>query len=88
MNGDLRRKRTAAMYELVQVADGSYYIPSPAKIGLVQLRGNDVCVIDSGNSKETGRKVHQILDANKWHLTAIYNTHSSADRIDRNAYFR
>ena len=69
MNGDLRRKRTAAMYELVQVADGSYYIPSPAKIGLVQLRGNDVCVIDSGNGRETGRKARRILDTNRWRLS-------------------
>ena len=62
------------MYELTQVAGNSYYIQSPAKIGLVRLNDTDVCLIDSGNDKEAGRKVRQILDANGWHLTAIYNT--------------
>ena len=76
------------MYELVQITDNSYYIQSPAKIGLVRLQGNDVCLIDSGNDKDAGRKVRQILDANGWHLTAIYNTHSNADHIGGNAYLQ
>lgn len=62
------------MYELTQVAGNSYYIQSPAKIGLVRLNDTDVCLIDSGNDKEAGRKVRQILDANGWHLTTIYTT--------------
>ena len=62
------------MYELKQVSDSCYYIQSPAKIGLVKLNDTDVCLIDSGNDKDAGRKVRQILDANRWHLTAIYNT--------------
>ena len=37
------------MYELVQVSENSYYIESPAKIGLVRLGGDEVCLIDSGN---------------------------------------
>lgn len=66
------------MYELNQVSGNSYYIQSPAKIGLVRLNDTDVCLIDSGNDKEAGRKVRQLLDQNGWHLTAIYNTHSNA----------
>ena len=69
------------MYELIQVSERSYYIQSPAKIGLVRLDGQDVCLIDSGNDKDAGRKVRQLLDANGWRLTAIYNTHSNADHI-------
>ena len=76
------------MYELIHVKGQSYYIESPAKIGLVKLNDNDVCLIDSGNDKEAGRKVRQILDANKWHLTAIYNTHSNADHIGGNKYLQ
>ena len=76
------------MYELTQVAGNSYYIQSPAKIGLVRLNDTDVCLIDSGNDKEAGRKVRQILDANDWHLTAIYNTHSNADHIGGNQYLQ
>jgi len=76
------------MYELIQVSDSSYYIQSPAKIGLVQLNDTEVCLIDSGNDKDAGRKVRQILDSNGWHLTAIYNTHSNADHIGGNKYLQ
>lgn len=74
------------MYELCQVSERSYYIQSPAKIGLVKLNGQDVCLIDSGNDKDARRRVRQLLDANGWHLTAIYNTHSNADHIGGNRY--
>ncbi len=76
------------MYELIQVSERDYYIQSPAKIGLARLNDSDVCLIDSGNDKDAGRKVRQILDANKWHLTAIYNTHSNADHIGGNQYLQ
>ena len=65
------------MYELNQVSGNSYYIQSPAKIGLVRLNAPTSALIDSGTTKEAGRKVRQILDANGWRLTAIYNTHST-----------
>lgn len=76
------------MYELIHLTGNSYYIQSPAKIGLVKLSNNDVCLIDSGNDKDAGRKVRQILDANTWHLNAIYNTHSNADHIGGNQYLQ
>ena len=76
------------MYELHQVTESSYYIQSPAKIGIIKLGGGDVCLIDSGSDKESGRKVRQILDANGWHLTAIFNTHSNADHIGGNKYLQ
>lgn len=76
------------MYELIQVSEQSYYIQSPAKIGLVKLNEQDVCLIDSGNDKDAGRKVRQLLDANGWQLTAIYNTHSNADHIGGNKYLQ
>ena len=76
------------MYELIQVFEQSYYIQSPAKIGLVKLNEQDVCLIDSGNDKDAGRKVRQLLDANGWRLTAIYNTHSNADHIGGNKYLQ
>lgn len=76
------------MYELIQVSEQSYYIQSPAKIGLVKLNEQDVCLIDSGNNKEAGKKVKRILDENGWRLTAIYNTHSNADHIGGNKYLQ
>lgn len=76
------------MYELVQVSQNCYYIQSPAKIGLVRLNDTDVCLIDSGNDKDAGKKVLKLLNANSWHLTAIYNTHSNADHIGGNKYLQ
>ena len=76
------------MYELIQVSDYCYYIQSPAKIGLVKINDQEVCLIDSGNDKDAGRKVRQILDTNRWKLTAIYNTHSNADHIGGNKYLQ
>ena len=76
------------MYELIQVSEHNYYIQSPAKIGLIKLSDNEVCLIDSGNDKDAGRKVRQLLDANGWKLTAIYNTHSNADHIGGNKYLQ
>ena len=76
------------MFELIQVAERTYYIQSPAKIGLVKLNDREVCLIDSGNDKDAGRKVRQVLDANGWKLTAIYNTHANADHIGGNQYLQ
>ncbi len=76
------------MYELIQITPQCYYIQSPAKIGLVELGGGAVCLIDSGNDKDAGRKVRQLLDARGWKLSAIYNTHSNADHIGGNRYLQ
>ena len=76
------------MYELIQISEKSYYIESPVKIGLVRLSDTGVCLIDSGNDKEAGRKIKKLLDANGWRLTAIYNTHSNADHIGGNRYLQ
>ena len=69
------------MYELIQVSNNSYYVNCPAKIGIYLNEDNSVYLIDSGNDKEAGRKVRQILDKNGWRLKAILVTHSNADHI-------
>ncbi|MBQ4556223.1 MAG: MBL fold metallo-hydrolase [Clostridia bacterium] len=72
------------MYELKQVSETCYYIESPAKIGLVRISDTDVCLIDSGNDKDAGKKALQHITANGWTLRAVYNTHSHADHIGGN----
>ena len=76
------------MYELIQISEHDYYIQSPAKIGLVKLNDTEVCLIDSGNDKDAGRKVRKILDEHEWTLKAVYNTHSNADHIGGNKYLQ
>ncbi len=72
------------MYELIQMTDHDYYIDCPARIGLVRLDETDVVLIDSGSDKDAGKKVLRILEANRWRLRAIFNTHSHADHIGGN----
>ncbi len=76
------------MYELVQLNESDFYIESPAKIGLVKVNDNEVCLIDSGNDKDAGRRVRQLLDRNGWRLTAVFNTHANADHIGGNRYLQ
>ena len=76
------------MYELIKVSEDCYYIQSPAKIGLVRISDDTVCLIDSGNDKDAGKKVRKILDSQGWKLSAIYNTHSHADHIGGNRYLQ
>lgn len=76
------------MYELIQLTERTYYIKSPTNIGLFRLDEKNVCLIDSGNDKDAGRRIRQVLDANGWQLTAIYNTHANADRIGGNRYLQ
>lgn len=76
------------MYELFQAWGSSYYIQSPAKIGLVKRNDREVCLIDSGNDKDAGRRIRKLLDEKGWKLTAIYNTHANADHNGGNHYLQ
>lgn len=72
------------MYELIQVGENSYYINCPSKIGIYKINDKEVCLIDSGNDKDAGKKVLRILESNDWTLKMILNTHSHADHIGGN----
>lgn len=76
------------MYELVQLSDRCYYINCPAKIGVYRPDGDNVYLIDSGNDKDAGRRVRQLLEKNGWRLRGILNTHSNADHIGGNRYLQ
>jgi glyoxylase-like metal-dependent hydrolase (beta-lactamase superfamily II) len=76
------------MYEMVQAASRSFYIQSPAKIGVVPGEGGEACLIDSGSDRDAGKRVKKILDASGWKLACIFNTHSHADHIGGNRFLQ
>lgn len=76
------------MYELIQVGERTYYIDCPSKIGIYKMDEERVCLIDSGNDKDAGKKVWKILEANGWKLDRILNTHSHADHIGGNHFLQ
>ena len=84
----MRCREECRMFELVQVNEKTYYIESPAKIGVYVADGTDVYLIDSGNDKDAGRKIRKLLDEKGWTLKGILNTHSNADHIGGNDYLQ
>lgn len=72
------------MYELIQVAERTYYINCPAKMGIYLDQDKGAYLIDTGNDKEAGKKAWKILEENGWKLKVIINTHSNADHIGGN----
>ena len=76
------------MYEMIQVSETCFYIQSPAKIGVILTGENQVCLIDSGNDKDAGKKVKKMLNAKGWSLQSIYNKHYHADHIGGNQYLQ
>ena len=75
------------MYELIQAGEKTYYIDCPAKIGIYRVSGDEVCLIDSGNDKNAGKKALRILEEQGWKLKMILNTHFHADHIGGNESF-
>lgn len=76
------------MFELHQVGENTFYLQSPAKIGIYRLSPWDVVLIDSGNDKDAGRRIRKVLDEQGWTLRAVLNTHSNSDHIGGNAYLQ
>lgn len=76
------------MYELIQVGEKTHYIKCPAKIGIYKINERDIYLIDSGNDKESGRKILKILTTNNWNLIGIINTHSNADHVGGNHFLQ
>ena len=87
-SGPTMRSQAIPVYELINVAGRTSFIQSPTNVGLYRIDEKNVCIIDSGNDKDAGRKVRNILAENGWNLTAIYNTHAHADHIGGNKYLQ
>lgn len=73
------------MYELIPLGEKTYFIDCPTRIGIYKINGTDVCLIDSGNNPDAGKKVLGICRDNGWNITHIINTHAHADHNGGNA---
>jgi glyoxylase-like metal-dependent hydrolase (beta-lactamase superfamily II) len=71
----------------VQIRGGSWIIPGPTNIGIVE-QDDGVYLVDSGNDKEAGRNILKSLAGKGWKLKAIINTHSNADHIGGNKFIQ
>lgn len=76
------------MDNLIKLGDKTYCLKSPVNIGFYLVNDKDVCLIDSGNSKDYGVMISKILEAKGWNLKYIINTHSHADHIGGNRYLQ
>ncbi|MDR2861707.1 MAG: MBL fold metallo-hydrolase [Syntrophobacterales bacterium] len=74
------------MYELIPVGENTFYINGPVKMGIYRLPDDKVILIDSGNGKETGKKVLKIISGQGWTLETVINTHSHADHSGGNRF--
>ena len=70
-----------------QLSASTWVIEGPTNIGVIESNAN-VILIDSGNDKESGRKINRILREKNWRLRTVINTHSNADHIGGNDYLQ
>ena len=70
--------------ELIQVGERTYYIPNATNIGVYLINDREVYLIDTGNDKDTGKKILKLIEEKNWEIKGIINTHSHADHIGGN----
>ncbi|GAA0237926.1 MBL fold metallo-hydrolase [Metaclostridioides mangenotii] len=76
-----------ASLTLEHIKGNTYYIPLPTIVG-VYVDNGDAILVDSGNNKDTSRKILRLLEENNLKVKLIINTHSNADHIGGNSYFK
>lgn len=76
-----------AALKLNQLGEHTWYIDGPAVVGVIEHEGS-VALIDSGNDRDAGRKISNLLKQRGWRLEVIYNTHSNADHIGGNRFLQ
>lgn len=70
--------------ELIKVGEKTYYIKNATNIGVYKIDANNVYLIDTGNDKDAGKKILNIINEQGWTVKGIINTHSNADHIGGN----
>ena len=74
--------------KLTKLGEKTYCIQNPTNIGIYKLDDNKICLIDTGNDKESGRKILKIINEQNWQVECIINTHSNADHVGGNKFIQ
>ena len=74
--------------QIRKLGDKTYCIENPVNVGIYVLNDNNVCVIDTGSSKDYAKLIDKVLIDHNWNLKYIINTHSHADHISGNKYLQ
>ena len=70
--------------ELIKVGEKTYYLKNATNIGIYKIDSTNVYLIDTGNDKDTGKKILKIINEQGWNIKGIISTHSNADHIGGN----
>lgn len=74
--------------ELTKLGEKTYCIQNPTNIGIYKLDDDKICIIDTGNDKDSGRKILKIINEQNWQVECIINTHSNADHVGGNKFIQ
>lgn len=70
-----------------QLGPSTWVMEGPTNIGFIETE-KGIFLVDSGNDKESGRKINKVLKGMGWTLAGVINTHSNADHIGGNDYLQ
>ena len=76
------------MFEVKHIQGNTYYLRCFSNIGIYDLGGGEVILIDTGDHKKSVTDLYNALEERNWRVKAIFNTHSHLDHIAGNRFFR
>lgn len=76
------------MPRLIRITDRCFYIPGPSNIGVVITEKNNVALIDSGADEKRASHAFELLSDYRYKITHVLNTHSHADHVAGNKFFK
>lgn len=75
------------MFELIKLAENTWYMPAPTNVGFWLYAENEVCLIDCGDRTTAGAALENAA-AHGWKITKLFLTHSHTDHTSGAAWLR